>query len=379
MNYHGAARRERRPEAAGRVRGRLRHPVLAHSLQGQAEGRDRPAGPGLPPRSRRQGARGASRSGSPWSRATPTTCATAASPATSSKLDEPGRQGRADNRVAEPDAGIPGRRWARWRPRTPSSRRARSSTTPSGRSRSSSASPSSSSRTWCPAPRARARRPFDAQGLARHQIFPSVVKILQDYIRERVEFGPNTDIRELALLYYAQLVSERVATASPRLRRRCEKPLLPVLNTFQPVRDHGRRGVSDHAARVSADEEPPQCGRRAAARTSATPSTSLEDLDCVECYAPNDRQIGDDHPLRLPRAPAQVRARLRREAPGRHVARAGDQGAGRKDPRRRPGPRGGQERRPRGSGWRPSTTPAGSGAGTYAIYAKTARACAACC
>lgn len=129
------------------------------------------------------------------------------------------------------------------------------------------------------------------RGLARHQIFPSVVKILEDYIRDRVEFGPNTDVRELALVRYAQLVRERIRDSIVSSAASAQKPLLPVLNSF-------RREVT--TADVEYQTTRPTCplvkSHLNAAVFRSTDECDaidvLEDLDCVDYYAPNDRQIG---------------------------------------------------------------------------------------
>ena len=56
-------------------------------------------------------------------------------------------------------------------------------------------------------PGADAAKAAKAKGLARHQIFPDVVKILQKYVSSgKVKFAPGVDVRELALERYANQV-----------------------------------------------------------------------------------------------------------------------------------------------------------------------------
>ena len=59
-------------------------------------------------------------------------------------------------------------------------------------------------------PGADAARAKPAPGLARHQAFPDVVRILQQYVERKVHFADGTDVRELGMQKYAKQVCERV-------------------------------------------------------------------------------------------------------------------------------------------------------------------------
>jgi type III restriction enzyme len=129
------------------------------------------------------------------------------------------------------------------------------------------------------------------RGLASHLIFPSVVKILEDYIRTRVEFGPNTDVRELALLRYAQLVRERIRDSIVSSAASAQKPLLPVLNSYQ--RYVTTAGVEYSTTRPTYPLTKSHLNAAVfRSRDERDAIDVLEDLDCVDYYAPNDRQIG---------------------------------------------------------------------------------------
>ncbi len=141
-----------------------------------------------------------------------------------------------------------------------------------------------------------------AKGLARHQIFPEVVKILQQYVSHKVRFAPGVDERELALEKYARLVRERVRDGITAAVATTEHPLLPVLNRYQPhvttdgVEDYTSRPIARlskshlNAAIVHSEDE------RLAIDV-------LEELDVVECYTPNSRKIGMTIPYRYNDAP----------------------------------------------------------------------------
>ena len=127
--------------------------------------------------------------------------------------------------------------------------------------------------------------------LARHQIFPDVVRILQQYVAKKVRFAEGVDKRELGLDRYARKVAERVREGITAAVASTKSPLLPVISRYQPylttegVEDHTTRPVVDlvkshlSGAIIHSDDE-----RKAI--------DVLEDLDEVEFFAPNSRKIG---------------------------------------------------------------------------------------
>jgi type III restriction enzyme len=151
-------------------------------------------------------------------------------------------------------------------------------------------------------PGADAAQAAKARGLARHQIFPDVVRILQRYIERKVKFAPGVDVRELALDRYASQVRERVRDGITAAVATREHPLLPVTNRYEPfvttdaVEDQTTRPVASltrshlNAAIVRSEDE-----RKAI--------DAFEELSCIECYAPNSRKIGMTIPYRYNDAP----------------------------------------------------------------------------
>ncbi|MBN1824642.1 MAG: DEAD/DEAH box helicase family protein [Candidatus Eisenbacteria bacterium] len=127
--------------------------------------------------------------------------------------------------------------------------------------------------------------------LARHQLFPEIVAIVEEYIRKKVTFRPGTDERELGLERYSRMLRERVRDNILPAVASEDRKLLPVLNSFEQYTTTAnvnskttrpvRRLVKSHlnAAVIFSDLE-----RRAI--------EVMEELDCVECFTPNDRQIG---------------------------------------------------------------------------------------
>jgi type III restriction enzyme len=148
-----------------------------------------------------------------------------------------------------------------------------------------------------------------ARGLARHQIFPEIVRILQQYVQKKVQFAPGTDVRELALTKYADKVRERVREGITAAVASKQYPLLPVTNRFQPfvttadVEDQTTRPIvrltkSHLNAAIVLSGADTKTGEVEAIDI-------LEDLDCVECFTPNSRKIGIQIPYRYEDAPAR--------------------------------------------------------------------------
>jgi len=127
--------------------------------------------------------------------------------------------------------------------------------------------------------------------LARHQLFPEIMQIVQSYIAKKVVLKEGVDIREIGLQRYAQTLRERIRDNILPAASKDEAKLLPVLNSFQAftttanVNYHTVRPVEElvkshlNRAMVQSDWE-----RRAI--------EIMEKLDCVESFTPNDRQIG---------------------------------------------------------------------------------------
>ncbi len=126
---------------------------------------------------------------------------------------------------------------------------------------------------------------------ARHQLFPEIVRIVQEYVAKKVQFAAGVDRRELALEKYVTLLRKRLrdgilpAAASP------DAPLLPITNTYRPLVSTAdvdfrttrpcvalTKSHLNHAPLLSTWE------REAIDR--------MEDLDAVEYFTPAGRHLG---------------------------------------------------------------------------------------
>jgi len=72
------------------------------------------------------------------------------------------------------------------------------------------------------------------RGMARHELFPQLLRIVRRYIAEKVDFrGVNKC--ELGLEKYVRRITERLRAAIIPDEGKGEAPLLPILNRFKPV------------------------------------------------------------------------------------------------------------------------------------------------
>lgn len=72
------------------------------------------------------------------------------------------------------------------------------------------------------------------RGLARHELFPQVLRIVRRYVNEKVDFrGANPC--ELALDKYVRRIKERLLDAIVPDEQKGEMPILPVQNRYKPI------------------------------------------------------------------------------------------------------------------------------------------------
>lgn len=127
--------------------------------------------------------------------------------------------------------------------------------------------------------------------IARHQLFPEVTRIVQEYVAKKVRFATGIHPAELGLEKYVQLVRQRVRDGILPAAAATESPLLPVTNSYKPVVSTG-----DVDYRTTLPVVPMERSHLNLApwRSSWEMEAvlALESLDCVEYYTPNDRRIG---------------------------------------------------------------------------------------
>ena len=72
------------------------------------------------------------------------------------------------------------------------------------------------------------------RGMARHQLFPQVLRIVKRYVSGKVDFrGVNPC--ELGLEKYVRRIKERLLDAIEPDERQGEAPILPILNLYKPI------------------------------------------------------------------------------------------------------------------------------------------------
>lgn len=132
----------------------------------------------------------------------------------------------------------------------------------------------------------------DARNLAKHQLFPEILKIVREYVNTKVTYSSgDVDVRELALERYAAMVRERVRDNILPAVASDSAQLLPVLNSFQPFTTTAN--VNYQTTRRVMELEKSHLNRAVLYSSwEADAIDVLEDMDAVVCYSPNDRGIG---------------------------------------------------------------------------------------
>jgi type III restriction enzyme len=126
---------------------------------------------------------------------------------------------------------------------------------------------------------------------ARHTLFPELYRVVSQYVERRVRFKPGVDRRELALEIYVRQIVERLRDGLQGPAAAAEAPLLPVLNSWSPTYSSSSVNYSTIRPVVSLQRS----HLNAAAPLSEPEKWAIEAIEespLVECFTPNDRQIG---------------------------------------------------------------------------------------
>jgi len=125
---------------------------------------------------------------------------------------------------------------------------------------------------------------------ARHQLFPEIVGLVQQYTQKKVRLKPGLDPRELGLEVYSRQVVERIRdNILPDAAK--DSKLIPVLNRFKK---HFTTAAANYQTTRPVVDLTKSHLNRAMIQSGweADAVEILEDLDAVLYYAPNDRHVG---------------------------------------------------------------------------------------
>lgn len=128
--------------------------------------------------------------------------------------------------------------------------------------------------------------------IAKHQLFPQVFWIVQQYVRTKVKFAPGVDKRELGLQKYVELLVERVRDGILPAAAAEDAPLLPVLNTFRPSYTTADVDFITKRPVVRLTKSHLNAAMYHSERGERDAIDILEDADCVECFVPNESRVG---------------------------------------------------------------------------------------
>jgi len=127
--------------------------------------------------------------------------------------------------------------------------------------------------------------------LARHLVFPEILRIVTRYVETKVRFATGVDRRELALEKYVQLLRQRVRDGILPAAAREDSPLLPIVNSYQP--SVSTADVNYRTARpvLSLTKSHLNLGP-VYSDWERQAIDIMEDMDAVECYVATDRNVG---------------------------------------------------------------------------------------
>ena len=133
-------------------------------------------------------------------------------------------------------------------------------------------------------------RAANARRVARHALFPQVLRIVQAYVRERVDLR-GCHPCEIGLQTYAERIAERLAAAIRPDDSQGERPPLPRLNRYEPTGSTARvrfKTVRPVQAAQASHLNYVACDTGSWEQAAAFQLERLAERGAVECYARND-------------------------------------------------------------------------------------------
>ncbi|MBI2852420.1 MAG: DEAD/DEAH box helicase family protein [Chloroflexi bacterium] len=126
------------------------------------------------------------------------------------------------------------------------------------------------------------------RGLARHELFPQVLRLVRRYAAEKVDFR-GADPCELALEKYVLRIKERLLDAIVPDESQGEAPILPILNRYKPI---GSTGDVDFTTKRNIHTSDRSHINAIVLDSKWEQSAAFfleQQRDLVVCYAKNDR------------------------------------------------------------------------------------------
>lgn len=125
---------------------------------------------------------------------------------------------------------------------------------------------------------------------AKHLLFPSVLRIVKEYVDTKVRFPHGVDRKELGLEKYVGLVRQRIRDGILPKATTADSPLLPVLNSYRPFLS--TKDVDYVTVRgVVALTKSHLNAMVFRSKDEKEAADKLEAWDWVECFSPNDTKI----------------------------------------------------------------------------------------
>jgi type III restriction enzyme len=127
--------------------------------------------------------------------------------------------------------------------------------------------------------------------LARHELFPEIVRILERYVATRVRPGPGVDMREIAHEMHVKRIRSLLLSAIQPAAASEEAPLVPLLNRFRPWLS--TRDVNERTARPVVSLEKSHLNYAMVMSSDEQFAIKyLESSPLVDCFVANTRHLG---------------------------------------------------------------------------------------
>ena len=130
---------------------------------------------------------------------------------------------------------------------------------------------------------------------AKHLMFPGLLRIVKEYIANKVTFAEGVNEKELGLEKYVQMVVQRIRDGV-QANSGSGGRLLPVVNSHKPYLSTKEVDYTTVRPIIPVEKSHLNAVALDADSTERTAVTILDSHPLVECFTPNDRNVG----LRIP-------------------------------------------------------------------------------
>lgn len=126
---------------------------------------------------------------------------------------------------------------------------------------------------------------------AKHHLFPQVLRIVMEYEKTKVQYADGVNRKDLGLERYVKLFVQRVQDNILPAAASKDSPLLPVLNSMKPYLTTADVDYTTTRPVIPVERSHLNAVMYQGEHESRV-AKILDKAPCVECFTPNDRQVG---------------------------------------------------------------------------------------